>query len=300
MSHAATNWAIMQRGLPPATKLVLWHLCDRHNPDFGCFPSQEQLADDAEVSRSQLNVHLQRLEDAGLIRRVKRICSKTQRQLSTRYILGFEKSFAQAPSLENRHGPDGTDCEQETGPSLETGHGSEAEPSPVLAESRVWKPDTNPVREPVREEEERASAPVSGEFWGRVIDAVLRGDDSVELPLWWRGDHAQRHVAGWLDAGLSEDDVIGELRAFVARMPQLPEGPKALDKAIARVVRSKKKAAPKEAAPVNRLAFLSMMADWVNGDRYLPGTAVSAALGRELMEARLVTRDRLRARGVAV
>ncbi len=39
MSHRATNWAIQQRGLPPAAKLVLWHLCDRHNPDFGCFPS---------------------------------------------------------------------------------------------------------------------------------------------------------------------------------------------------------------------------------------------------------------------
>mgnify|MGYP002737415237 CR=1 FL=1 len=100
MSHAATNWAILQRGLPPATKLVLWHLCDRHNPDFGCFPSQEQLADDAEVSRSQLNVHLQRLEEAGLIRRVQRTDAKTNRQLSTRYILGFEKSFAQKPSLE--------------------------------------------------------------------------------------------------------------------------------------------------------------------------------------------------------
>jgi hypothetical protein len=34
MSHRATNWAIQQRGLAPATKLVLWHLCDRHNPDY--------------------------------------------------------------------------------------------------------------------------------------------------------------------------------------------------------------------------------------------------------------------------
>ena len=45
MSHAATNWAIQQRGLKPTTKIVLWHLCDRFNPDFGCFPSQEQLAE---------------------------------------------------------------------------------------------------------------------------------------------------------------------------------------------------------------------------------------------------------------
>ncbi|SEG14890.1 hypothetical protein SAMN05421751_11282 [Jhaorihella thermophila] len=41
MSHYATTWAIRQRGLKPATKLVLWYLADRHNPDYGCFPSQE-------------------------------------------------------------------------------------------------------------------------------------------------------------------------------------------------------------------------------------------------------------------
>ena len=50
MSHAATNWAILQRGLKPATKIVLWHLCDRHNPDFGCFTTQVRLAEDAEMS----------------------------------------------------------------------------------------------------------------------------------------------------------------------------------------------------------------------------------------------------------
>ena len=33
MSHDATNWAIQRRGLKPTTKIVLWHLCDRFNPD---------------------------------------------------------------------------------------------------------------------------------------------------------------------------------------------------------------------------------------------------------------------------
>ena len=63
MSHAATNWAIQQRGLKPATKIVLWHLCDRHNPDFGCFPTQVRLAEDAEMSISSLNDHLKKLEE---------------------------------------------------------------------------------------------------------------------------------------------------------------------------------------------------------------------------------------------
>jgi hypothetical protein len=62
MSHEATNWAIQQRGLKPTTKIVLWHLCDRFNPDFGCFPSQDRLAHDCEISRSTLNDHLGQLE----------------------------------------------------------------------------------------------------------------------------------------------------------------------------------------------------------------------------------------------
>jgi len=65
MSHEATNWAIKQRGLKPTTKIVLWHLCDRFNPDYGCFPSQDRLAEDCEISRSTLNEHLGQLEAAG-------------------------------------------------------------------------------------------------------------------------------------------------------------------------------------------------------------------------------------------
>ena len=81
MSHEATNWAIKQRGLKPTTKIVLWHLCDRFNPDYGCFPSQERLAHDCEISRSTLNEHLGRLEMAGLLRRVPRIHPVTKRQM---------------------------------------------------------------------------------------------------------------------------------------------------------------------------------------------------------------------------
>ncbi len=109
MSHHATNWAIQQRGLKPATKIVLWHLCDRHNPDLGCFPSQNRLADDCEISRSTLNDHLDRLEAAQLLRRMRRVDPVTKRQLPTRYILGFEPGFtpvAVVPCPETGHGND--------------------------------------------------------------------------------------------------------------------------------------------------------------------------------------------------
>jgi hypothetical protein len=131
MSHRATNWAIQQRGLAPATKLVLWHLCDQHNPDYGCFPSQDQLAADAEISRASLNTHLDKLEQAGLIRRERRLDDDTKRQRTSRYFLGFEEEFAPKPCPES-------------------GHGSTPEPCPDFAKSRVQNRDTNPVsKEPV-------------------------------------------------------------------------------------------------------------------------------------------------------
>ncbi|MDI7924578.1 helix-turn-helix domain-containing protein [Ferirhizobium litorale] len=143
MSFDATNWAIKQRGLKPAAKIVLWHLCDRYHPDHGCFPSQETLADDCELPRSTLNVHLGDLERAGLIRREQRRDKGSKRQESTRYRFPFEPGFVAAvPSS----------------PCPEAGHGSEdpvsrneGEPSPENGESRVQNLDSNPVREPVIE-----------------------------------------------------------------------------------------------------------------------------------------------------
>ncbi|SDX65535.1 Helix-turn-helix domain-containing protein, partial [Roseicitreum antarcticum] len=93
MSHAATNWAIQQRGLKPTTKIVLWHLCDRFNPDYGCFPSQERLAHDCEIGRATLNRHLDDLEARHLIRRIRMTDRRTGQQRPTRYLLGFEPGF---------------------------------------------------------------------------------------------------------------------------------------------------------------------------------------------------------------
>lgn len=71
MSHKATNWAIQQRGLKPATKILLWHLADCHNPAHGCFPSQEYLAEHCEMDERTVRRHLLALEEMGLISRVK-------------------------------------------------------------------------------------------------------------------------------------------------------------------------------------------------------------------------------------
>ena len=144
MSHKATVWAIQQRGLKPATKIVLWFLCDRHNPDFGCFPTQARFADDAEMSVSALNEHLAKLEALRLIHRVRSHDSRTHKRKATRYILGFEEGFPQKPCPEIGGGNASTEDEQNDQPTPESGHGAisgfAAKPSPDFAQSHLRNP----------------------------------------------------------------------------------------------------------------------------------------------------------------
>ncbi len=154
MSHKATNWAIQQRGLAPACKLLLWQLADRHNADTGrCDPSQDRLAEDCEMSRATVNRHLKKLESAGLIRRVPRLDPKTKRQISTSYLLAF-------------------DCDLSVSQD-ETQAVSQMEPDPCLNSeaTRVSNCDTNLGSEPGKEPGRRASAlddPIS--ILSKVVD----------------------------------------------------------------------------------------------------------------------------------
>lgn len=194
MSHHATNWAITQRGLKPATKIVLWQLADRHNPDQGCFPSQERLAYDCEMSRSTLNVHLNTLEEMGLIARKQAIDKITKRQLPTRYFLAFEEGFEPCPK---------------------SGHGAVSEkpekPSPDFAQSRVRIPDSNPVREPVREptplppEGDGAAAP------GRGFDKLWEGWDAAHLPE--NRAYAEKLFRGLTD--IERDQALEVAQAYI-------------------------------------------------------------------------------------
>ena len=194
MSHEATNWAIKQRGLKPTAKIVLWHLCDRFNPDYGCFPSQARLAHDCEISRATLNRHLDGLEARGLIRRIRVIDPRTGQQRPTRYLLGCEPGFtprgpgqiegdstnpfeageAETPCPDLRHGSIAEKAHTCKGlssgtgpkPCLISGHGpvSQFDANPCLKndQSRVSNCDTNLVREPlskpVKEEEDAQRA----------------------------------------------------------------------------------------------------------------------------------------------
>jgi hypothetical protein len=330
MSHKATLWAIEQRGLKPTTKIVLWHLCDRFNPDFGCFPSQARLAQDCEISRSALNDHLDRLEASKLLRRVPRVDPVTKRQMPTRYILGFEEGFAPddpGPCPESGHGDwpvaIGDDVAPGTGdfvdPCLEIAHGNPQEavsgfcpdPCPENAESRVRNPDTNLVREPlskpVKEEEgAQACAAISDQFFGEVLLAL--GLDATALPGWWQGWPPRLHVQRWRDElGLTEAEIVTVAEASRQEHPEPPDGPKALDRAMQRAAGRKVEAAGQKrrkrkseqapaAKPITDLpAFYARI---VNADGYLPVSAISNTMRDAMLGRGLVTAERLRERGI--
>jgi hypothetical protein len=262
MSHDATNWAIQQRGLKPTTKIVLWHLCNRHNPDYGCFPSQNRLAYDSEISRSTLNDHLGHLEAEGLLRRVPRIDPATKRQMPTRYVLGFEKGFAPRdpnPSPEFGHGFSPLDHAADrpaefapapaipAGPCPEIRHGNppeavsgfSAKPCPEKAESRVRNPDTNLVREtlnePVKEEEDAQARDSDFDRFFAELLGALGFAANAALPAWWQGWPARLHVRRWItDLGLTEDRIIETATESRGDHPNPPDGPKALDRFMER------------------------------------------------------------------
>ncbi|WP_282602440.1 helix-turn-helix domain-containing protein [Paracoccus sp. PARArs4] len=320
MSHYATNWAILQRGLKPATKIVLWHLCDRHNPDFGCFPTQVRLAADCEMSVSSLNDHLRALEEARLIHRVRCQDPQTHRRQATRYILGFEDRFPDPSGGddEDDSGPD--DGDDSDDPCPDSGDGAISEkspkPSPNLAGFHLRNSETNPVREPLREpvkEEEGARARDDRfeEFFDELIDVL--GLDPKNLPGWWQGWPPREHVRRWMtDLGLTEERIIAVARDSRRTHPTPPDGPRALDRAMERAAktaeagtspnsdkRRKRGGKPADAPRASMDEIAGFYAGLVNGDGYLPSNAISNTVRNAMLERGLVTPERLRARSVA-
>jgi DNA-binding transcriptional ArsR family regulator len=336
MSHAATHWAIQQRGLAPATKLVLWFLADRHNPDFGCFPSQEQLAHDCEMSRASVNRHLDELEARGLIRRERRVDPQTRRQRPTRYRLAFEAGFAVEPAAgpapepcpEMRHGS-GTADERAAVPCLDLRHG----PDPVRVSSHGGSVSHSSAtltgKETGKEEEEEdASArdaeivdaePVVGLPEIRTPAGLLRAvieavglDPGGWIPGWWRGPEAEAHVTGWLKRGLSAADVVDLARRSREDNPEPPDGPKALDRVMERAARSRaadarrtsrrtpSKPADPPASPQQKLDLLAFLAERMAAGQYVPPSALTPVQAREMVHRGLATREALVARGIAL
>lgn len=319
MSHKATVWAIQQRGLKPATKIVLWFLCDRHNPDFGCFPTQARLADDAEMSISALNDHLAKLEALRLIHRVRVHDPRTHKRQATRYILGFEDGFPQEPTPETGHGFSGAEEEQNADPTPDSGDGAISrfpeKPSPDFAQSHLRNPETNLVREPlnkpVKEEEDAAAREAEFDRFFAELLAALGFAANATLPAWWQGWPARTHVRRWRDdLGLSNQRIL-EVAAETRRdHPNPPDGPKALDRfmerasardastATAIVAKSKRSRKSQVKPPPTPDELAAFYAAKVNSNEYLPTGMISTSMCGLMLARGLVTPERLSQRVV--
>lgn len=321
MSHNATVWAIQQRGLKPATKIVLWFLCDRHNPDFGCFPTQARLADDAEMSISALNEHLTRLQELRLIHRVRAQDPHTHKRLTTRYILGFEDGFPPAPTPETGDRFAGTDEEQGGDPTPESGHGAisgfSAKPSPDFAQSHLRNPEINLVREPlskpVKEEEDALARDSDFDRFFAELLGALGFAANTSLPAWWQGWPARLHVQRWRDdLGLSEIRILETAKETRSDHPHPPDGPKALDRFMERAAlrdalaateiatgkkakRQRKSEAKPPLSDEEKAVFYAKM---VNADGFLPDSVITNSIRDAMLMRGLVTPERLRLRGV--
>ena len=308
MSHEGTNWAIRQKGLKPATKLVLWYLCDRHNPDFGCFPRQDRLAAEAEMSVSSLNDHLRILEERGLIRRIKRSDPKTKQQLSTLYILGFEDRFTLNPVPNSGTGPEGDDLPGSVDNYGENGGSDSEKPTPKTDQKPTPKSGTysKTVREITSKEEDAgASASANPQPFAMTeagMDELLRiagHDPDGELPSWWQGQIAADHVARWnRDHGFTEARILSVAREARKGHVQALQGPKGFDAAMKKA--AKTAATPvtaKPGTPESMDQLCAFYAEKINGPGWFP-TSLRSDIRAELIGRKMVTPERMRERGL--
>ena len=69
MSHYMTAIAMQQKGLKPATKIVLYWLADHHNGETNrCFPSLKRLSECCEMSKRSVQMQIDHLKEIGLLR----------------------------------------------------------------------------------------------------------------------------------------------------------------------------------------------------------------------------------------
>jgi hypothetical protein len=209
-------------------------------------------------------------------------------------------------------------------PCPEFGHGIEAEavsgfrpdPCPENGQSRVRNPDTNlvrePLRKPVKEEEDAQARDSSFEIFFTELLGALGFAADASLPAWWQGEPARLHVRRWSeDLGLSEDRIIQIAAETRHNHPAPPDGPKALDRFMERAAQRDARMAatgPTQKAKRSRKAqgqpppspdeLAAFYAAKINSDEYLPASMISNAMCEAMLTRGLVTAERLRARGV--
>ncbi|MFN2288465.1 MAG: hypothetical protein ABR578_09060, partial [Chromatocurvus sp.] len=174
-------------------------------------------------------------------------------------------------------------------------------------------PVSEPLREPVKEEE---AAPARDADFDRFFAKLLGAlglDAEGAIPAWWQGWPARTHVRRWIDElGLCGDRIIEVAHDTRREHPDPPDGPKALDRAMQRAARRDAQAAESGASSRNSKRqrkrdtcprpsddeLAAFYADLVNSEQFLPPSMISNAMCDAMLTRGLVTAERLHERGV--
>lgn len=157
-----------------------------------------------------------------------------------------------------------------------------------------------------KDKEEEGAQARETDFLISVRQAV--GIGSTDIPKFWTGPMAERHVGMWLTWGLTEAEVVAEAKASRINQPEPPDGPKALDRRMSQAVKAKDAAsapaperAKAQATPKVHMSPEKRLQDWadrINGNDYIPPSMITNTMRDALLAAGLVTPERLRERQI--
>lgn len=306
MSAKGIFWLsrLSAEGIKNGAFRVLFHLAQSHSDDkdprIACFPSQATLMKRSGLSNGSLNNALNDLEEAGFIRRRRTTIKGTAKQ-RTFYILGCD--FPMLDHLPEDIDEDGFIDEIANSTRLEfapTKLQKSEEQTPKKGGSKLQPAGEDNIKDNINTTTaavEIASATGSEQQQGcsEGFYADLLQTLHVQPEGWWAPKKGLAHVRKWLDAGLTEDQILSAARANASAFAVPPDGPKALDTAM----RAELAKAPAGAAPASAGDWFASMAEKIKTLAYVHPSAVTIQRANELLKRGLVGTDDLRRHGIA-
>jgi DNA-binding transcriptional ArsR family regulator len=199
----------------PLRKLVLIKLADNASDQGECWPSYQHIADQCEISRSTVKVHIRELEQAGLLRREFR--RKGELNQSNLFHLALEGGAGAAlPGAESARGGGA-----ESAPR--TSHSSEPvkEPKPMSKSvsneqfAQFWKLYPRKV-DKAKAEKAWHKLDITDELFSVIVGALARQRQSVD---WLKsGGQYIPHPTTWIN-GQRWEDVLQPAGGAVSGKP---------------------------------------------------------------------------------
>ena len=282
MSGIALIWAANVRGLKPAAKIVLIQLADFHNKESGqCNPSAQRLADECEMGRSTVFRHMTDLEELGLLTRVNRGDGKGGRS-SSQYNLHLDIVLG-ASSKHMEKSQIGTG-----GKVPKTGG-----KSPTCGTGVVPNRDRNLTIEPVKEPCVPKADPHTENLTDYFLDfweAHPRPNDEA---------HSKQIFDAAVAAGTDPVHIVAAAVAYDAENEGNRRQYIKMSDGWLADARWKSHKTAKQSPKFSDAERLVFWAEKINGTGYVASSAINADLATAMIDSGLITREKLKKRGIA-